>query len=108
MKPQTLTQEMLLFTGTSFAKRGLCERDNNDRNQKRISIASELEKACWSGLLFDMFPDLFNENDRKTLCVRRVNQAEQFIRVELGSLSVSPEHTSIDPYFFLSLPVYHN
>jgi len=88
MKPQAIIRELLLFTDTSFAKR---------------------ELACWSGLIFEMFPDLFNRSDRKNMCVWKVNQAEQFIHVELGSTSVSPEHkTSIDPYFFLPLVIYHN
>jgi len=109
MKPQAIIRELLLFTDTSFAKRELCEWEETSRKERKSSVADQLEKACWSGLVFEMFPDLFNRNDRKNMCVWKVNQAEQFIHVELGSTSVSPEHkTSIDPYFFLPLVVYHN
>jgi len=109
MKPQTIIQEILLFTDTSFAKRELCEWDETGRKEAKSSVADQLENACWSGLLFEMFPDILNQHDRKIMCVWKVNQAEQFIHVELGSSSVSPEHkTSIDPYFFLPLVIYQN
>ena len=72
-------------------------------------MADDLEKACWSGVLFDMFPDMFEPNDRKTMCVWKVNHAERFIHVDLGSCTSLPEFaTSVDPYFFLPAVVYHN
>jgi hypothetical protein len=109
MKPQTIIQEILLFTDTSFAKRELCEWDETARKEARSSVADQLENACWSGLLFEMFPDILSRNDRKNMCIWKVNQAEQFIHVELGSVPASPEYeTSIDPYFFLPLVIYHN
>ena len=101
MSPQTIAQEMLLFTNTSFAQRELFEWDDAARNETKNSAADQLEKACWSGLLFEMFPEMFERSDRKTMCVWRVNQAEQFVHIELSSSSVSPENmTTIDPYFF--------
>ena len=109
MKPQTIIQEVLLFTDTSFAKRELCEWDETNRKEPKSSVADQLENACWSGWLFEMFPDLFNRSHRKNICIWKVNQAHQFIHVELGNIPASPEHaTSIDPYFFLPLVVYHN
>ena len=109
MKPQTIIEEMLLFTDTSFAKRELCEKDDPACNAAKYSVGDQLEKACWSGLLFDMFPDMFTNNDRKNLCVWKVNQGEQFVHVELGTTASSPEYvTSIDPYFFMPFVVYRN
>jgi hypothetical protein len=109
MKPKTILQEMLLFTDTSFAKKELCERHDKGAHEANCSVGDQLEKACWSGLLFDMFPEMFEHGHRKTMCVWRVSQAEQFIHVELGSSATSPQvETSIDPYFFLPLVVYHN
>ena len=108
MKSQTIIQEILLFTDTSFAKRELCEWDDTGRHTLDNS-ADQFEKACWSGLLFDMFPDIFANNARKDMCIWKVNPAEQFVHVELGTVPVSPEHkTSVDPYFFLPAVVYHN
>jgi len=109
MKPQTINQEILLFTHTSFAKRELCEWDDEVRNEPKRSVLDKLENACWSGLLFEMFPDEFNKTNRRNMCVWKVNQAGQFIHIELGSTSASPECiTSIDPYFFLQLSIYYN
>ena len=100
MKSQMTNQETLLFTNTSFAKRELCERDNANPNEV-INSADQLEKACWSGLLPEMLPDIFNWNDQKNMYVWQVNQANQFIHITLGSAPCSPDHlTSINPYFF--------
>ncbi len=109
MKPKTINQEILLFTNTSFAKRELCEKDDADRNETKNPSAEQLEKACWSGSLFEMLPGVFNRNDQKNNYVWNVNHAEQFIIVSLGNAPGSVEHgTSIDPYFFLQLSVYNN
>src|SRR5262249_2077498 len=109
MKPQAITQEMLLLMDSSFAKRELCERNGCSYSAERSSTGEQLEKACWSGFLFEMFPELFEENDQKKMCVWRVNRAEQFIHVEAGSCANSTDHlASIDPYFFLPLVVYRN
>ena len=109
MKPQTINQEILLFTDTSFAKRELREREDTNRNDAKNSVADKLEKACWSGLLFEMLPGIFNKNGQKNMYVWKVDQAEQFIHVALGNTSgFIAYETSIDPYFFLPLIVYQN
>jgi len=109
MKAQTIITEMLLFTETSFAKREFCERNDPRSNQGPGRVADRLEKACWSGVLFDMFPDMFESNDRKSMCVWKVNQAEQFVHVDLGSCAgLSEFAASVDPYFFLPVLVYQN
>ena len=98
MKTQTIILELLVFTDTSFAKRELYQYKG----------ASHRELACWSGWLFDMFPGLCSRDDGKNMCVSQVNQAEQFIYVELVSASASTVETSIGPHFFLPLVVYRN
>jgi len=104
MKKQTINQEILLFTNTSFAKSELCEKDEAT-NERQETSADQLEKACWSGLLFDMLPGVFEE--RKELYVWKVNQAVKFIRVLLGPAPVSFEYcTSLDPHYFLLLSTY--
>jgi len=108
MKPQAISREILLMTDTSFAKRQLCERKNAKKEGKH-SPAEELEKACWSGLVFEMLPDIFNDDERKNLFVWKVNQAEQFLHVQLSSIPSSTDYeTSIDPYFFLPTVVWYN
>ena len=97
--------EIILFTNTSFAKRQLCEK--NDSAQKKIDAADELEKACWSGLLFEMLPDVFDHAE-KDLFIWKVNKAGQFLRIVMGPAPVQMGYeTSIDPHFFLLLPRYH-
>jgi hypothetical protein len=105
MKKQIVNQEILLFTNTSFAKRELCEKDEAT-NERKGSSADQLEKACWSGLLFEMLPGIF-ENEGRELYVWKVNQAVEFIRVVLGPAPTSFDYeNSIDPHFFLQLFTY--
>jgi len=102
MKPNTINQEVLLFTGTSFSKRQLCEREHPNRNDPANS-SEELQKACWSGMLFEMLPDLVENAFVKTF-IWAVIPAETFIRIRLGSTPDSIEsETSIDPYFLLTV-----
>ena len=109
MKPQSISREILLMTDTSFAKRQLCERKDAKQREHKHSLADELEKACWSGLVFEMLPDIFNDDERKSLFVWKVNQAEQFLHVQLSSIPSSTDYeTSIDPYFFLPTVVWYN
>ena len=109
MNTQTAQREILLFTETSFAKKELCETDKTG-NHVTKNPAEQLEKACWSGLIFEMFPGIFNSQDQKNMYVWKINKAEQFIHVLLGTAPCSIEHeTSIDPYFFRPRlgPEYH-
>ena len=109
MKSQATTREILLFTNTSFAKRELCEGYDAGRNETKKSSAEQLEKACWSGLIFEMLPGIFNRNDQKNNYVWKVSQAEQFIHIAMNSVAGSLNYeTSIDPYFFLRLAIYYN
>jgi len=56
-----------------------------------------------------MLPDIFNDDERKSLFVWKVNQADQFLHVLLSSTPVSTDYeTSIDPYFFLPTVVWYN
>jgi hypothetical protein len=109
MKSSNVNKEILLFTNTSFARRKLCQWNDVFSKEVRNSASSEFENACQSGLVFEMLPHIFNKNDRKKLCIWKVNQTEQFIHVELGNKPAPPQYkTSIDPYFFLPLIIYHN
>jgi hypothetical protein len=98
MKPQTINQEVLLFTTTSFSKKQFCEKDHM---AGPADPSEELQKACWSGMLFEILPDLLENSPVKTF-VWEVIPAETFIRIRSGSVPKGIEsETSIDPYFFL-------
>lgn len=105
MKQSSINKEILVFTNTSFAKRELCGWKDAVSNE---ASQSTIENSSWSGV-FDMLPDILNRSERKKLCIWKVNQTEQFIHVELGNTPAPPQYkTSIDPYFFLPLVIYHN
>ena len=109
MKPEAISREIFLMTGTSFAKRQLCERKDAKDEKGKHSPADELEKACWSGFVFEMLPGMFNNDERKCLFVWQVNKAEQFLHVELSSAPGCTDYeASIDPYFFLPTVVWYN
>jgi hypothetical protein len=100
MTPNTINQEVLLFTGTSFSKRQLCEKDQQSGNEPAGSF-DQLQKACWSGMLFEMLPDLLEISPVK-IFIWEVIPGDRFIRVKSGTSSESIEsQTSIDPYFLL-------
>jgi hypothetical protein len=109
MKPQATIREILLMTDTSFSKRQLCERKDTNCNERTYSTADGLEKACWSGLVFELLPDIFNDDERKSLFLWKVNQAEQFLYLQLSSTPSSTDYeTSIDPYYFLPITAWYN
>jgi hypothetical protein len=106
MKPTTIHQEVLLFTGTSFSKRQFCEKDQSPRHESPAS-SEQLQRACWSGMLFEMLPGLFETAPAKTF-VWEVIPAKSFIRVKLGAAAQPIEsETSIDPYFLLSVKIFN-
>jgi len=99
MKSQITNQEILLFTNTSLAKKEWWKW--NSASLSATNSADQLEKACWSGLIFEMLPGIFNRDNQKNSYVWQVNPASQFIHVTSGSAPCSPDQvTSINPYFF--------
>ena|ERR1051326_5281274 len=99
MKSQITSQEILLFVNTSFAKKERWKWTNASKSE--TNPADRLEKACWSGLIFEMLPGIFNRDNQKNRYVWEVNPASQFIHVASGNAPCSPDHvTSINPYFF--------
>ena len=102
MKPITINQEALLFTGTSFSNRPLCDKGPTSPNKLQIQ-SEQLQEACWSGLLFDLLSDLAGNVPVKSF-VWEVIPAKTFIRVNIGTAPTPVEQTtSIDPYVLLPL-----
>ena len=102
MKPIITNQEILLFTNTCFSNRELCNLDNNNGPDTN-SYTEELEKACWSGMLFEMLPEL----TASSFCgckmfIWNILTAGHFILVNQGSYPHPVEsETSVDPHLFL-------
>ena len=103
MKHETTNHEILLFTGTSFSRRERCNRYDEKDNGRKLSPIEELEKACWNGLLNEMFPEVLNSFSVKCESfIWHIVSGVHFLRINIGHrLDETESETSIDPYLFL-------
>lgn len=101
MKTQSIQQEILLITGSSFASRQWCERDENNQS-KNWSDREKLEDACWNGLFRTMLPEIFGNAGSKFLALWQIREANSFLDLELGEYPqpIEKEH-SVNPYIFI-------
>ena len=102
MKTTNTHHEILFFTGTSLANRQLADTKENS-NGKTYSAIEELEKACWNGIIHEMFPEILSSFYPKCQSfLWHVLSGKNFLYINIGPNPVTAEHeTSIDPYFFL-------
>jgi len=102
MKKINPRHEILLFTGTSLASKQLTNTEKND-NGRKYSAIEELEKACWNGILYEMFPEILGSIYPKCESfLWHVMPGKNFLYVNIGGSPVMVEQeTSIDPYFYL-------
>ena len=102
MKTQSNHHEILFFTGTSLASRQLADTRENS-NGKQYSAIEELEKACWNGIIHEMFPEIHSSfYPRCQSFLWHVLAGKNFLYINIGPNPVTAEHdTSIDPYFFM-------
>ena len=102
MKPNTMNQKILLFTGTSFTKQEFCSRDRG-KEGKESSAMEQLERACWDGMLSEMMPELVSSPSAKSenfIC--HILSGKHFLRIILGPCQQMVENeSSIDPYLFM-------
>jgi len=102
MKTTNTHHEILLFTGTSLANRQLADTKGNS-DGKMYSVKEELEKACWNGFIYEMFPEILSSFYSKCQSfLWHVLAGKNFLYINIGPNPVTAEHdTSIDPYFFM-------
>lgn len=99
MKPETINQEILLFTQSSFCNRPFCKRNSDQENPESYSSMEELEKACWDGMLTELLPELFDDPHNYTW---KTASGINFLSVSLGPYpSTIEKQSSLDPYLFL-------
>lgn len=100
MTPNSTNHEVLLFMGTSFSKKQLCEKDCK---QPDNSLTGQLQRACWNGLIFEILPDILDyPAQTSSIYTWEVTPAEHFIDVKIGAAPYSVEYgMSVNPYFFL-------
>ncbi len=101
MKTNSTQQEIILLTGTTFSAREWCEREGNKENN--LSDKEQLEEACWNGLLPEMLPEVYLQDEDHKLFLWQIKECKSFIEIGLGETPESVEgRFSIDPYSFLS------
>lgn len=103
MKPKTVNYEILLFTCTRFISREFCSRSNESDNGRNLSPMEELEKACWGGVLYEMFPEILGSFSAKCECFMwQIMSGKNYLRISMGpEPAVFEIETVIDPYFFM-------
>ena len=99
MKQTSLHHEILLFTGTSLSGKQLT---SNNSYGRKYSAIEQLEKACWDGILYEMFPEILGIAYPKCESfLWQVLTGKNFLYVNIGDSPVMVQHeTSIDPYLF--------
>lgn len=109
MNSSTTQQEVLLITGTGFASRQYCEKDNPDAS-KNLSNNDKLKDACWNGQLKEILPEVFLlSGPEAKLYLWQMREALHFFALEMAEQPSSDIDTyfSIDPYFFLDTRGYN-
>ena len=103
MKQVTTHHEILLFTGTTHTNREFCSRDEENNWYKTASAKERLEKACWDGMLYEMFPEILGSFSAKCESfIWHIMSGKNYLRISMGPASTVMENeTTIDPYFFM-------
>ena len=97
MNTNILQQEILLVTSTTFSQKQLCENESENDNAN-LSESEKLEKACWSGLLNDLLPEIITN---KKLAIWRIGDSQSSLQIELSAYPSKEKELSINPYYFL-------
>ena len=108
METNSTQLEILLLTGTSFAARQCCEKDDFG-NPNPMSPVDQLQAACWNGLLPEMLPEVLeNPTPGKQLYLWEVHETDSFLELELGEHPEQKDrYYSIDPYSFMTTESYN-
>jgi hypothetical protein len=100
MKTNYTQQEILLLTGTTFSSREWSEKDSNKENN--LSDREQLEEACWNGMLPELLPEVYLQDEDHKMFLWQIKECKSFIEIGLGETPDSVEaRFSIDPYSFL-------
>jgi len=101
MNTDTIHQEILLITDSSFAHRFWAEKDTTGR--KPMTEIEMLERACWDGLVKATLPEIDAESlFGKKLWLWQIREARSFLELELSDYpSPKEKWASLDPYAFL-------
>ncbi len=103
MKTDTIQQEILLVTTSTFSKQQWCSKDTADNGGHHYSPAEQLEEACWNGLLDQLLPEIMEKSSSgKELYLWHIRQGASYLQIELSEFPKLVEKPfSIYPNFFL-------
>lgn len=104
MKTNFIQQELLLFTNSSFAKRELAGKDNQQLGTLFQSAREQLKAGCWNGLMAELLPEIMEKSaNGKPLFLWDLYEGNSFIGLYFGEQMERPEAcSSIDPHSFLA------
>ncbi|HYK44968.1 MAG TPA: hypothetical protein VEV83_07360 [Parafilimonas sp.] len=101
MKQHSINHEILLFLGTSFSRRQLCEI-NTGENMRSLAPARQLAMACWNGLLDEMLPEIMQIPSCSYMW--DIQTEKTYLKIDRGvSLPVPKDDYSTDPHVFFCM-----
>jgi len=103
MDTDTIQQEILLVTGTTFSQRELCDRDGKSEGNN-LPESEKLEKALWDGMLDDLLPEIVTN---KKLHIWQIWDTEFSLQIELSEYPKRERWSSINPHYFLRTTEYN-
>ena len=102
MKPIATNQEIMLVTGTRFLNRELCLIGRYKQAAHNSQI-TELERACWAGLIFELLPEFTCPPAGSKAFTWNVHSTSHFVLVNLGPEPTNVDEAfSVDPYHFIN------
>jgi len=102
MKSESILQEILLITTTTFSKRQLCETDRKGK-KSILSPVQQMATACWNSLLDELLPEIMlPPMPNKKLFLWQVEKRKfSFSVIKANCHPDQDEWFSLDPHLFL-------
>ena len=89
------------MTNNSFAQRQWCSKEIN--YDKSMTAQEQMEEVCANGLICEILPELFKQQENKKLYLWHMHPGFSFVQLEYGEFPLETEKaTSIDPHNSLS------
>jgi len=104
MKQHSINHEILLFLGTIFSGRQLCEI-NTQENMRTLAPARKLEMACWNSLLDELLPEIMQiPSCTERLYMWDIQTGKTYLKIDRGVTQPVPKDDySMDPHVFLCM-----
>jgi hypothetical protein len=99
MKPQTIHQEVLIFTNTTLSQKVLCKNNSSNKNR---SSTEELEEAFWDGLLKELAPEIMPSTLDPKMFIWGIHAGKFYLLIDLADTpGITESILSIDPHLLL-------